>query len=42
VIAQGIASRVAVGAMAGQDFGNLDKEVLKIAEEGLNRLEQKG
>jgi len=25
VIAQGIASRVAVGAMAGQDFGNLDK-----------------
>jgi aminoglycoside phosphotransferase (APT) family kinase protein len=41
VIAQGIASRVAVGAMAGQDFGNLDKEVLKIAEEGLIRLERK-
>lgn len=42
IIAQGIASRVAVGAMAGQDFGNLDEEVLKIAEEGLIRLEQRG
>lgn len=42
VIAQGIAARVAGGAMAGQDFGNLDGEVLKIAEEGLIRLEQKG
>jgi len=42
VIAQGIAARVAVGAMAGQDFGNLDDEVLKIAEEGLIRLEQEG
>jgi len=42
VIAQGIAARVAVGAMAGQDFGNLDDEVLKTAEEGLIRLEQKG
>jgi aminoglycoside phosphotransferase (APT) family kinase protein len=42
VIAQGIAARVAVGAMAGQDFGNLDKEVLKIAEEALIRLEQEG
>ena len=40
VIAQGIAARVAVGAMAGQDFGNLDQEVLKIAEEGLIRLGQ--
>lgn len=40
VIAQGIAARVAVGAMAGQDFGNLDEEVLKIAEEGLIRLER--
>lgn len=35
VIAQGISARVAAGAMAGQDFGNLDDEVLKIAEEGL-------
>jgi len=26
--------------MAGQDFGNLDQEVLKIAEEGLSRLEE--
>jgi aminoglycoside phosphotransferase (APT) family kinase protein len=34
VIAQGIAARVAAGSMAGQDFGNLDEEVLKIAEEG--------
>jgi len=40
VIAQGIAARVAVGAMAGQDFGNLDQEVLKIAEEGLIILER--
>ena len=42
VIAEGIAARVAVGAMAGQDFGNLDEEVLKIAEEGLIRLDQEG
>ena len=42
VIAQGIAARVAVGAMAGQDFGNLDQEVVKIAEEGLIRLERAG
>jgi len=42
VIAQGIAARVAAGAMAGQDFGNLDQEVLKIAEEGLIRLDQEG
>jgi aminoglycoside phosphotransferase (APT) family kinase protein len=40
VIAQGIAARVAAGSMAGQDFGNLDEEVLKIAEEGLSRLEE--
>jgi len=40
VIAQGIAARVAAGSMAGQDFGNLDQEVLKIAEEGLSRLEE--
>jgi aminoglycoside phosphotransferase (APT) family kinase protein len=42
VIAQGIAARVVAGAMAGQDFGNLDDEVLKIAEEGLIRLEREG
>jgi hypothetical protein len=40
VIAQGIAARVAAGSMAGQDFGNLDQEVLKIAEEGLSRLQE--
>jgi hypothetical protein len=37
VIAQGIAAPVAAGSMAGQDFGNLDQEVLEIAEEGLSR-----
>jgi aminoglycoside phosphotransferase (APT) family kinase protein len=40
VIAQGIAARVAAGSMAGQDFGNLDQEVTKIAEGGLSRLEE--
>ena len=40
VIAQGIAARVAAGSMAGQDFGNLDQEVLKIAEDGLSRLKE--
>ncbi|WP_116450857.1 phosphotransferase family protein [Blastococcus litoris] len=39
-IAQGIAARVAAGAMAGQDFGDLDGEVRRIAEAGLARLEQ--
>lgn len=42
VIAQGIAARVSAGAMAGQDFGNLDSEVVNIAEEGLARLDRKG
>ena len=45
VIAQGIAARVAAGAMAGQDFGTpdqLDQEVLRIAEGGLSRLDQEG
>lgn len=35
VIAQGIAARVAAGAMAGQDFGDLSGEILRIAEDGL-------
>jgi aminoglycoside phosphotransferase (APT) family kinase protein len=39
VIAQGIAARVAHGAMAGQDFGDLDSEVKRIAAEGLQRLD---
>lgn len=42
VIAQGIVARVAAGAMAGQNFGNLNTEILRIAEEGIVRLEQKG
>lgn len=41
-IAQGIVARVAASAMAGQDFGNLDAEILRITEEGIVRLEQKG
>ena len=40
VIVQGIAARVAAGSMAGQDFGNLDQEVTKIAEGGLSRLKE--
>jgi aminoglycoside phosphotransferase (APT) family kinase protein len=42
VIAQGIAARVAAGTMAGQDFGDLDAEVLRIAEGGLSALAQRG
>ncbi|WP_248964099.1 phosphotransferase family protein [Sphaerisporangium perillae] len=42
VIAQGIAARVAAGAMAGQDFGDLGGEVRRIAESGLARLGQEG
>ncbi|MCL6095091.1 MAG: phosphotransferase family protein [Actinobacteria bacterium] len=38
VIAQGIAFRVSTGAMAGQDFGNVEGEVVRIAEEGLAKL----
>jgi aminoglycoside phosphotransferase (APT) family kinase protein len=39
-VAQGIAARVAAGSMAGQDFGDLDGEVLRIAEAGLALLRQ--
>ena len=39
-IAQGIAARVAGGQMAGQDFGDLDAEILRIAQTGLDLLEQ--
>ena len=35
VIAQGIAARVRAGSMAGQEFGDLDAEVERIAGEGL-------
>ena len=38
IIAQGIAARVAAGSMAGQDFGDLDDEVRRIAAEGLTAL----
>ncbi len=38
VIAQGVAVRSAAGAMGGQDFGNLDKEVRDLAIAGLARL----
>lgn len=38
VIAQGIAARVAAGAMAGQDFGELSEEIAQIAEDGLRLL----
>jgi aminoglycoside phosphotransferase (APT) family kinase protein len=42
VIAQGIAARVTAGVMAGQQFGDLDAEVARIADEGLHRLAQEG
>src|SRR5690606_17087687 len=42
IIVQGIAARVSAGAMAGQNFGELGDEVQRIAEQGLNRLNQKG
>jgi aminoglycoside phosphotransferase (APT) family kinase protein len=42
VIVQGIAARTAAGAMAGQDFGNLDAEVVRCAEGGLERLGKEG
>ena len=38
VIVQGIAARVAAGVMAGQDFGDLDSEVVRCCEAGLERL----
>ncbi|MBA2560870.1 MAG: phosphotransferase family protein, partial [Propionibacteriales bacterium] len=42
VITQGVAARVTMGAMAGQDFGNLDHDVVRLAEDGLTKLEQGG
>ena len=39
-IAQGIAARVRAGSMAGQDFGDIESEVERIAAEGLARLEE--
>jgi aminoglycoside phosphotransferase (APT) family kinase protein len=40
VILQGIAARVSAGAMAGQDFGDLDAEVESIAARGIDRLRE--
>lgn len=37
-IVQGIAARSRAGAMAGQDFGDLDREVVMVAEQGLAAL----
>ncbi|WP_207936010.1 phosphotransferase family protein [Actinomadura sp. KC216] len=39
VITQGIAVRVRAGALAGQEFGELEDEVREIAERGLQRLD---
>ncbi len=39
-IAQGIAARVAGGQMAGQDFGDLDAEIERIASRGLAILDE--
>jgi len=41
VIAQGIAIRAANGSMAGQDFGELNDEILRIARAGLDHLDAK-
>jgi aminoglycoside phosphotransferase (APT) family kinase protein len=38
VIAQGIAARVAAGSMAGQDFGDLSEEILRIVDAGRKLL----
>lgn len=38
VIAQGVQARAAAGAMGGQDFGNLDDEILGLAQAGLTHL----
>lgn len=39
VISQGVALRVAAGAMAGQEFGNLESEISRFCEIGLERLD---
>jgi aminoglycoside phosphotransferase (APT) family kinase protein len=39
VIIQGVTRRSALGMMAGQDFGNLDAEVVRLAGAGLDALE---
>jgi len=42
VIAQGIAARVKAGSMAGQEFGDIEGEVGRIAAEGLAFLTTRG
>jgi aminoglycoside phosphotransferase (APT) family kinase protein len=39
VIIQGVAARSAAGTMGGQNFGNVDDEVIRLAEAGLKILE---
>ena len=39
-IAGGIAARVRAGAMAGQDFGDVDQEVVVSATQGLAALDR--
>ena len=39
VIIQGVTKRSALGMMAGQDFGNVDAEVVRLAGAGLDALE---
>jgi len=41
VITQGVLARVATDVMAGQDFGNLNGDVMQIAEEGLEKIKRK-
>jgi aminoglycoside phosphotransferase (APT) family kinase protein len=36
VIAQGVAARSSAGAMGGQDFGNLDSQILRLGQTGLD------
>ena len=38
IIAQGVAARSAAGSMGGQDFGNLDEQILGLAHAGLEHI----
>ncbi|MCD6638670.1 MAG: phosphotransferase family protein [Nocardioides sp.] len=38
IIVQGVAARSAAGAMGGQDFGDLDDEILRLAQAGLDHI----
>ncbi|WP_127128998.1 phosphotransferase family protein [Georgenia sp. SYP-B2076] len=39
IIVQGVAARSAAGAMGGQDFGDLDDEILGLAQAGLDHIQ---